>query len=204
MFFSIANFASRLRARFHIWFWKSYHRSECLRSRVKFKNPKTISFFGRCFLNISPKATVEIGDNFICRSGKYSGMESLITKLSVYEGGALKIGDNSGISNCTLSCKCSIEIGSHVLIGAGVMISDSDHHSLDWKIRQGSDDGKNAHAAPIKIGDDVFIGARSIILKGVTIGEKSVIGAGSIVVHDIPANCIAAGNPAKVVKVLEA
>ena len=53
------------------------------------------------------------------------------------------------------------------------------------------------------IGDNAFIGARSIIQKGVTIGEKAIIAAGSVVVKDIPPMCIAAGNPAKVIKYLE-
>lgn len=56
---------------------------------------------------------------------------------------------------------------------------------------------------PIVIEDDVLIGARSIVLKGVTIGARSVIGAGSVVVKDIPADCIAAGNPCKVIKYLK-
>lgn len=60
----------------------------------------------------------------------------------------------------------------------------------------------NIKTAPIVIEDYVFVGAKSIILKGVTIGEKSVIAAGSVVVDDIPANCIAGGNPCKVIKYL--
>lgn len=61
----------------------------------------------------------------------------------------------------------------------------------------------HAHSAPIVIGDYVFIGARCIIQKGVTIGEKAIIAAGSVVVKDIPPMCIAAGNPAKVIKYLD-
>ncbi len=87
--------------------------------------------------------------------------------------------------------------------GGGTYINDSNHHSTDWRDRADRKlDVQNAKTAPIVIGDYVFIGARCMILKGVTIGEKSIIAAGSVVVKDIPANCIAGGNPCKVIKVL--
>ena len=85
---------------------------------------------------------------------------------------------------------------------------DSDAHNLDWRIRNSGQvaangnslDNETCKCAPIIIGDQVLIGANSIILKGVTIGEHSVIGAGSVVTRDIPANCIAGGNPCKIIK----
>lgn len=83
------------------------------------------------------------------------------------------------------------------------MINDSNHHSIDWRVRGTSNDGKNAVSKPIIIGDYVFIGARSIILKGVTIGEKAIVAAGSAVVKDVPPLTIVAGNPAKVIKQLQ-
>lgn len=106
------------------------------------------------------------------------------------------------MSATNINCAESIMIGSHVLIGAGCLITDSNHHSLDWKERCLKGD-KNIKNAPIKICDYVFIGAKSIVLKGVTIGEKSIIAAGSVVVNDIPANCIAGGNPCRVIKLLK-
>lgn len=82
------------------------------------------------------------------------------------------------------------------------MLNDSNHHSLDWRIRGTAEDGKNAISAPIVIGDYAFIGARSIVQKGVTIGEKSIVAAGSVVIKDVPPLCIVGGNPAKVIKYL--
>ena len=80
---------------------------------------------------------------------------------------------------------------------------DSDFHSIDWRLRcNPSKDYKNAKAKPIVIGNHVFIGARSIICKGVSIGEHSIIAAGSVVVSNIPSNCIAGGNPCKVIKIM--
>ena len=83
------------------------------------------------------------------------------------------------------------------------MLNDSNHHSTDWRIRGTAEDGLRVVSAPIVIGDHVFIGARSIILKGVTIGEKAIVAAGSVVVKDVPPLTIVAGNPAKVIKKMQ-
>lgn len=81
---------------------------------------------------------------------------------------------------------------------------DTDAHSVDFRVRRDiNTDIKEKHSSPVVIEDDVLIGVNSIILKGVTIGARSVIGAGSIVTKSIPADCIAAGNPAKVIKYLK-
>ena len=88
----------------------------------------------------------------------------------------------------------------HVKIGGGTRISDSNHHSLDYKIRRTSRDCKLAKSAPVIIGDDVFIGANCYIGKGVTIGDRSIVAAGSVVVKSIPADEIWGGNPAIFIK----
>ena len=115
------------------------------------------------------------------------------------------------MSSPCLWAKERITIGNYVNIGGDCIIMDSDAHNLDWRIRDSlkmvapkvSLDNQTAKCAPIVIEDHVLIGARSIILKGVTIGHGAVIGAGSVVVKDVPANCIAAGNPCRVIKELE-
>ena len=94
----------------------------------------------------------------------------------------------------------AITIGNRVTIGADVILLDSDGHSLDYTKRGTIDDIPRCKS--IEINDDVLIGTRSIILKGVTIGARSIIGSGSIVSKDIPSDCIAAGNPCKVIKYL--
>ena len=91
-------------------------------------------------------------------------------------------------------------LGNNVKIGGGVCIYDTDFHSLDPVIRRSSEDLKNRAEKSVVIDNDVFIGAKSIILKGVTIGENSVIGAGSVVTKSVPANQIWAGNPAKFIR----
>ena len=103
-------------------------------------------------------------------------------------------------NNCVIAAEHrSIRIGRDVLIGAGVVIVDSDRHSLDPRRRRESPPDA---AADVTVGDNCFIGAGARIMKGVTIGRDSVIGSGSVVVSDVPANAVAAGNPARVVREL--
>ncbi len=106
---------------------------------------------------------------------------------------------NNIYSNNNLSIICEgslIEIGDDVLIGTNVEIIDSDFHNLDPNLRNSGDH----KCRPVIIGRNVFVGSNVKILKGVTIGENSVIASSSVVVKDIPANVIVAGNPASVIK----
>lgn len=114
--------------------------------------------------------------------------------LCAENGALLDLKARCGVSSSHLIANIGIEIGEDSAIGAGCLICDSDMHEVPL----GS--GKPTAMAPIKIGKSVFIGARCIILKGVTIGDRAVIGAGSVVTKDVPADCIAAGNPARVIK----
>ena len=112
------------------------------------------------------------------------------------------IGDYVGISGSTIKATKLVKFGNNVMVGSGCLISDSDSHPIDYKDRIANNHHKTK-SSPIIIENNVFIGARSIILKGVTIGEGSVIGAGSVVSKNVPPFSICAGNPAKVIKYLE-
>ena len=142
-----------------------------------------------------------IGDNFKVNSGiDYNTIGGdIITRLITTQEGKLNIGDNVGISNSTIFCLNNIEIKDHVYIGGGCKIWDSDFHSLNpiERIHLGDN---NVNSLPILIEEYVFIGASSIILKGVKIGKNSIIGAGSVVTKDVPSNEIWAGNPAKFIR----
>lgn len=142
------------------------------------------------------KAQINIGKSFIaCSNPKHNSIgvfQKVIIKALSPEA-EIKIGNNVGVSGCTISGK-NIKIGNNVLLGSGVLITDSDAHPIHPQLRH---DGHYIISAPIIIEDDVFIGARSIILKGVTIGKGSVIGAGSVVTKDVPQMCVVGGNPAK-------
>lgn len=111
-------------------------------------------------------------------------------------GSIVEIGDDVGLSGCSILAEKKVSIGNRVLVGAGALILDTDAHPLHPgdRLRDG-----RAVTAPVTIADDAFIGARAIILKGVSVGEGAVIGAGAVVTSDVPAFMIAAGNPARVV-----
>ncbi|PHK28358.1 transferase, partial [Nostoc linckia z16] len=106
-----------------------------------------------------------------------------------------------GISQTAIVCHKQIIIEDNVKIGGGTCIYDTDFHSIDPNVRKNPkmDRAQKANAAVV-IKANAFIGANSTILKGVTIGENSVIGACSLVTKSVPDNEIWAGNPAKFVK----
>lgn len=111
--------------------------------------------------------------------------------------GKITIGDFCLIApGVEITSLASITIGDNCMIAADVLIHDCDWHGLYNRLRP------FRCQSPVTLADNVWIGTRAIITKGVSIGENSVIGAGSIVTKDIPANCVACGNPAKVVKQL--
>ncbi len=154
------------------------------------------------YIMVARRGKFSIGKNFAMNNsikgnpiGCYERCTFFVDREAV-----LTIGDNVGMSQAALICHKSITIGNNVKIGGGVCIYDTDFHSLDPVIRRSSEDLKNRAEKPVVIGNDVFIGAKSIILKGVTIGENSVIGAGSVVAKTVPANQIWAGNPAKFIR----
>lgn len=127
--------------------------------------------------------------------------------------GTIDIGDYTEIrENSFVGSVCSVKIGSFVLISNNVRIFDNNNHPTSPEARkQMCKNGFYGEAwrwtyadrAPVVIEDNVWIGERSAVLKGVTIGEGSVIGCNSVVTHDIPPYSVAAGNPAVVVKMLE-
>ena len=147
-------------------------------------------------------ARITIGDNFYLSSG--NGVNPIASNLQadvyVEPGATLTIGNNVGMSSTRLWIHESARIGTNVKIGGCVLITDTDAHPMDYMARRSSNEGTKS--APVVIEDDVWVGAHCIILKGVTIGARSIIGAGSVVTKSIPADCVAAGNPCRVIKSL--
>ena len=148
-------------------------------------------------------ARITIGDNFYLSSG--NGVNPIANNLQadvyVEPGAALTIGNNVGMSSTRLWIHESARIGNNVKIGGCVLITDTDAHPMDYMARRSSNEGTKS--APVVIEDDVWIGAHCSILQGVTIGARSIIGAGSVVTKSIPADCVAAGNPCRVIKNLK-
>ena len=148
---------------------------------------------------------IMFGDNCIILSDtNYNPLAAnLATSIVVNSNAELHIGNQVGMSAVNIWCHEKIEIGDRTTIGAMAIIIDSDCHSLNYQDRWTERDMLNKKNAPIIIGKDVLIGTRSIILKGVSIGDRSIIAAGAVVSKNIPSDCIAAGNPARVVKQLK-
>lgn len=141
-----------------------------------------------------------IGDNLQLNNGKNYNMigRQQPCYFLIAKQGRLKIGNNVGLSATAIVCQLSIEIGDNTMIGGNCVIYDTDFHNLDFTKRMmRPEDLSSAKRKPVIIRNNVFIGAHATILKGVTIGETSIIGAGSVVTKDVPAGEIWAGNPAK-------
>lgn len=144
-------------------------------------------------------STLIVGDGLGLRSTPGSNPLSPAhpVVLCTWRAGArLEIGKNFAMTGGVLCAAQNIRIGDNVTVGANCTIIDTDFHPLDPHQRQAAPN--EAAAAPVVIDDEVFIGMHSLVLKGVTIGRGSVIGAGSVVTRDVPPCVIAAGNPARV------
>lgn len=138
------------------------------------------------------KILIIIGRNSRLTIGKKCNFRKFC-QFRVLDNGNVNIGDNVFMNtNVSVTCRSSISIGANSKIANNVVIIDHDH---DYR-----NNNVGYKSAEVTIGDSVWIGANAVILKGVTIGEHSVVAAGSVVNKDIPAFCVAAGVPAKVIK----
>lgn len=181
-------------------FYRTYNYLRMLYGGARIGSRSNIKY--SLFFKKSKKSQVIIGDDFTFFSSSNLNPLSPGRKGAIFaEGDAIiKIGNMVGMSSTVLWAKVGITIGDRVTVGANTVILDSDCHSLNHLDRWTENDMKNCKSKPIVIEDDVLIGTGSYVLKGVHIGARTVIGAGSVVTKDIPADCIAAGNPCKVIK----
>ncbi len=174
-----------------------YNRLLLARKNVSYKTMPLI--FGK--MAIVNKGTIVLGENirFNCAvKSNYVGLYKTCS-IAVLKNARVEIGNSSGFSGVSIYCANSITIGNYVNCGGNVSIWDTDFHPLNFNDRRIHDTSKIKQAA-IHIGDDVFIGANAIVLKGVTIGARSIIGAGSVVTKTIPSDEVWAGNPAKFIR----
>ena len=203
----LSSFRSKLtptfKRRLRNWLYAPY----CLRDAVYcfivgLKRAPGMRLMGLPLVQQYQRGSIVIGADFKAVSlAKYNsiGVLQKVTMKTLCPGASILIGDNVGVSGSTISARLKIVIGNNVLLGSGVLISDNDAHPLLPEERHLPD---STVLAPVMIEDDVFIGARAIILKGVTLGTGSVVGAGSVVSRDVPARTVVAGNPAREVKKL--
>jgi acetyltransferase-like isoleucine patch superfamily enzyme len=157
---------------------------------------KNVRCNGFPYVKIRKGGRLIIEDDVMLNATSWSNahVENESFNMFVAVGASLTIRKGAGISGTRLVAMKNIEIGPGVLVGGGCLICDSDMHEIPL----GSSKGTRSEA--IYIEKRAFVGAQSIILKGVRIGEGSVIGSGSVVSKSVPARCLAAGNPARVIK----
>ncbi|MCR5033734.1 MAG: acyltransferase [Lachnospiraceae bacterium] len=162
---------------------------------------KGLRLVGRPFIFRYSKAKLRIGDNVTINSSFLSNMIGLYQRTIIVarDEAIISIGDGCGISGATLYARKEITLGKNVLVGANTKIFDNDFHPVQAEARNANDFSK-LELKPVSIGDNVFIGCNCIILKGTRIGDNCIVGAGSVVHGSFPANCVIAGNPARIIK----
>jgi acetyltransferase-like isoleucine patch superfamily enzyme len=174
--------------------------SALLRLRREGRFGPGLRVFGWPIVRCAPGSTLVVGRNAVLISdSRFSepGVSHPCVLRTLRSGASLTIGDNVGMSGCSVCAAERVSIGDECLIGADVLIADTDFHRVDPEGRRWRKDGVST--ASIHIGRNVFIGARSMVLKGVNIGDDAVVGAGSVVTSDVPAGAVAAGSPARVI-----
>lgn len=173
-----------------------------LRCKKNFYFEKDVLFKNLPLLLIDDKASVHIGKGTTINSSNYQYHLNMFAPCKLYAdkpNATIKIGDNCRIHGTCIHAFVSVTIGDNCLIAANTNIFDSNGHSLSMQNPSDrlfqTDIGK-----PIVVEDNVWIGANCMILGGVTIGEGSVIAAGSVVKKNVPAKAIFGGNPAILIK----
>ena len=159
-----------------------------------------IRLFGHPICSRYPGSSISLGSHVTLDSSVRAnplGGSSPCVLRTMTSAARLTLGDRVGLSSSIIVAGNSVEIGQDTILGAGAMVLDNDFHALGPGFSWLTEYSKNSK--PVKIGRGCFIGARSIILKGVTLGDRVIIGAGSVVTKDVPAFSVAAGNPARIV-----
>lgn len=155
-------------------------------------------------ISLYKESQIILGENvtFISSSrGNSIGVNHEVILRTQAKGAKIQIGNRVGMSGGAICARHQVVIGDDVLIGANVVIADNDFHPMAVADRKCGEN--NIETKDVLIRSGVWIGADCYICKGVTIGENAVIGAKSVVTKSLPANCVAAGVPARVVKMLE-
>jgi maltose O-acetyltransferase len=187
--------AAILRSLWRLWYFVridgSTHRRIQVGANARFDVP--VRSNGRGSIEIGPSNTFgfalshRLGNGEILIQARTPEAEIRIGSRNVFN------------NNCAIYSNRSVTIGNECLIGDSVLIYDSDFHNLQPEIRRAPD----FVSAPVVVGNNVWVGTRAIILKGVTIGDDAVIGAMSVVTNPVPSRCVAAGNPARVIRELK-
>lgn len=157
-------------------------------------------FYGWPIVSTAPKSEIDIGDGaIICSDSRFTalGVSHSVVLRTLRQHARISIGQDTGISGGSISAAVSVTIGRNCLIGADVMITDNDFHPTEPVGRRFCSSHEKIKAAPVVIEENVFVGARAVILKGSHIGKDAVIAACAVVSGVVPPGCIVAGVPAR-------
>jgi acetyltransferase-like isoleucine patch superfamily enzyme len=144
---------------------------------------------------------VNSGAIYLGENVRLSGKPSFSFSSRLYPDPSLTIGDNTFIGHqASFSIGKTIVIGNDCLLAGGVHIADNDGHPLDYRDRMNHLPPRKEDVREVRVGNNVWIGSQAVILKGVTIGDRAVVGARAVVTKDVPPDVVVAGNPARVVK----
>ena len=153
-------------------------------------------FIGRTYFERFPDSSIVVGNNCRFRNKHASNTTGIYCPCIIATDTSearIVIGNGCGFSGTRIRCAKSVVLGNNVRCGANTYIADTDAHT---------DDPRAGRNREVVIGDNVWLGMNVVVLKGVHIGENSVIGANSVVTKDIPENVVAVGNPCKVIRTL--
>jgi acetyltransferase-like isoleucine patch superfamily enzyme len=161
-----------------------------------------VIFVGRPLIGVAKGSRLQLGNqvtiNSSLRANPLGCFQPSVLR-TLCPDAELVLEAKAGISGCVLCAARSIRIGEGTIIGSGALVMDTDLHRPAGQWEWSCDFG--AGVRPIQIGRGVFIGARAIVLKGVTIGDRAVVGAGAVVTKPVPARHFAVGNPARIIPI---
>lgn len=161
--------------------------------------------YGIPFVSREKESRISLGNRVaLCSDWRANpvGVHHPVILRTLRGGAEIIIGDDTGISGGAICAAKAVHIGAHCLLGANVTITDTDFHALAAEGRRYNAQHDAIGCAPVTIEDNVWLGMNVIVLKGVTIGTNTVVGAGSVVVKSLPPNVIACGAPARPVQSL--
>jgi len=176
-----------------------------LRALTGVRLSRAVRIAGRPIVVCAPESSISLGERVVLISRSRDtalGVCHPVVLRTMLPGATIAIGDDTGLSGVTICAAHSVAIGARALLGADVIICDTNFHPTDIISRRYEPIPTGSSMDAVRINDDVFIGARSLVLPGVEIGSGSVIGAGSVVSRSIPAGVVAAGNPCHVIRSL--
>ena len=169
--------------------------------KEKFRLRKKVSFRGFTVVYAYRNSRIVWGNKITINSHPLSNLAGMHQRaiIRARDGGTIRIGNGVEMSGMTIYAQRQIEIGERTMIGANTIIMDSDFHPLEAEYRRSTDRSLIRRKA-VSIGKDCFIGMNVTICKGTVLGDRCVVGAGSVVCGEFTADCVIGGNPAKVIR----